>query len=237
MQANKKKQTAVDDAEKGTAQTCAEPKKQTIASTLQRVYSEEGPLALYRGLGPDADEGTCGLMKFFFLLLSGGANAAITACDPTQGGALVGADAHDQGEDPDVHHAAYDDRQLGRPPPSDAKKIAPKLKFRGNGGEIASPCLLACVLPFLSRSGASTTQSRNCGNGPLAINQQVSHRFCDQRRGFPMFNTRPSVDRDKRPTSPRPSRRAQQLGTACAAWIWVARSRHAARAEERKRPA
>ncbi|KAG6617326.1 Mitochondrial Carrier (MC) Family [Phytophthora cinnamomi] len=57
MQANKKKQTAVDDAEKGTAQTCAEPKKETIASTLQRVYSEEGPLALYRGLGPELTRG------------------------------------------------------------------------------------------------------------------------------------------------------------------------------------
>ncbi|CAI5709855.1 unnamed protein product [Peronospora effusa] len=33
-----------------------EPKK-TIASTLQRVYTEEGPLALYRGLGPELTRG------------------------------------------------------------------------------------------------------------------------------------------------------------------------------------
>ncbi|EEY56593.1 Mitochondrial Carrier (MC) Family [Phytophthora infestans T30-4] len=32
-------------------------KKETIASTLQRVYTEEGPLALYRGLGPELTRG------------------------------------------------------------------------------------------------------------------------------------------------------------------------------------
>ncbi|KAL3663031.1 hypothetical protein V7S43_011972 [Phytophthora oleae] len=52
MQANKKKQTA-----EGQLGTCAEPKKDTIASTLQRVYTEEGPLALYRGLGPELTRG------------------------------------------------------------------------------------------------------------------------------------------------------------------------------------
>ncbi|KAL4115401.1 hypothetical protein PRIC2_013563 [Phytophthora ramorum] len=51
MQANKKKKTAVADAKQG------EPKKETIASTLQRVYTEEGPLALYRGLGPELTRG------------------------------------------------------------------------------------------------------------------------------------------------------------------------------------
>ncbi|KAE8894047.1 hypothetical protein PF005_g30772 [Phytophthora fragariae] len=52
---NKKKQTATADQEK--VRTCVELKKETIASTLQRVYREEGPLALYRGLGPELTRG------------------------------------------------------------------------------------------------------------------------------------------------------------------------------------
>ena len=32
---------------------CARTRPATIVSTLQRVYSEEGPYALYRGLGPE----------------------------------------------------------------------------------------------------------------------------------------------------------------------------------------
>ncbi|KAE8967918.1 hypothetical protein PR001_g27856 [Phytophthora rubi] len=55
MQTNKKKQTTTADQEQ--AQTCVELKKETIASTLQRVYREEGPLALYRGLGPELTRG------------------------------------------------------------------------------------------------------------------------------------------------------------------------------------
>ncbi|KAG1708754.1 hypothetical protein DVH05_022379 [Phytophthora capsici] len=51
MQANKKKQTAEGQLDN------AEPKKDTIASTLQRVYTEEGALALYRGLGPELTRG------------------------------------------------------------------------------------------------------------------------------------------------------------------------------------
>ena len=34
-------------------------RKETIASTLQRVYKEEGPLALYRGLGPELTRVWC----------------------------------------------------------------------------------------------------------------------------------------------------------------------------------
>ncbi|POM72035.1 Mitochondrial Carrier (MC) Family [Phytophthora palmivora] len=52
MQANKKKQPSVD-LEQDQSDTCVQPKKETIVSTLQRVYTEEGPLALYRGLGPE----------------------------------------------------------------------------------------------------------------------------------------------------------------------------------------
>lgn len=59
MQA-KKKQSAVASAEQGQAAPASEAKpeaKDTIASTLQRVYKEEGPLALYRGLGPELTRG------------------------------------------------------------------------------------------------------------------------------------------------------------------------------------
>ncbi|ETI47216.1 hypothetical protein L914_08238 [Phytophthora nicotianae] len=57
MQSNKKKLSTAADQEQGQSNTCAEPKKDTIASTLQRVYTEEGPLALYRGLGPELTRG------------------------------------------------------------------------------------------------------------------------------------------------------------------------------------
>ncbi|KAG7384897.1 ADP/ATP carrier protein [Phytophthora pseudosyringae] len=48
MQANKKQQTAAGGQD---------PTQDTIASTLRRVYTEEGPLALYRGLGPELTRG------------------------------------------------------------------------------------------------------------------------------------------------------------------------------------
>lgn len=113
MQVNKKKQVAADDAEQ--SQTCAEPKKETIASTLQRVYTEEGPLALYRGLGPELTRvRSCFTVVAVDLLVLGWLMMLpFDALISTTGSALVGADAHDQGEDPDVHHAAHDDRQLG----------------------------------------------------------------------------------------------------------------------------
>ncbi|KAG6968781.1 hypothetical protein JG688_00005636 [Phytophthora aleatoria] len=57
MQSNKKKQAAATDLRQGQSNTCTESKKETIASTLQRVYTEEGPLALYRGLGPELTRG------------------------------------------------------------------------------------------------------------------------------------------------------------------------------------
>ncbi|KAG3118501.1 hypothetical protein PI124_g3307 [Phytophthora idaei] len=57
MQSNKKKQTAATDLKQGQSNTCTESKKETIASTLQRVYTEEGPLAFYRGLGPELTRG------------------------------------------------------------------------------------------------------------------------------------------------------------------------------------
>ncbi|GMF64616.1 unnamed protein product [Phytophthora lilii] len=94
MQANKKKQNAAADLEqaKDKQDTCAEPKKETIASTLQRV-------------------------------------------------ALVRADAHDQGEDPNVHHAAHDDRELGL----DAGTLGP----RGDLHSLIDPfALSAVVLPI-----------------------------------------------------------------------------------------
>ncbi|CAI5741451.1 unnamed protein product [Peronospora destructor] len=54
MQA-KPKQNDAGDLVKGQ-EISTEPKT-TIASTLQRVYTEEGPLALYRGLGPELTRG------------------------------------------------------------------------------------------------------------------------------------------------------------------------------------
>ncbi|KAF4322862.1 hypothetical protein BBO99_00002395 [Phytophthora kernoviae] len=56
MQA-KKKQTAGADLNQGQVPSAGGAKKETIASTLQRVYKEEGPLALYRGLGPELTRG------------------------------------------------------------------------------------------------------------------------------------------------------------------------------------
>ncbi|KAG7399035.1 ADP/ATP carrier protein [Phytophthora boehmeriae] len=54
---SKKKQTAVADLEQGQVSPAGRASKETIASTLQRVYKEEGPLALYRGLGPELTRG------------------------------------------------------------------------------------------------------------------------------------------------------------------------------------
>ncbi|RLN61825.1 hypothetical protein BBJ28_00022895 [Nothophytophthora sp. Chile5] len=52
MQAKKKAAVAEGELPKPS-----DGKKETIASTLQRVYKEEGPLALYRGLGPELTRG------------------------------------------------------------------------------------------------------------------------------------------------------------------------------------
>ncbi|KAL7692252.1 putative mitochondrial carrier domain protein [Plasmopara halstedii] len=56
MQVNKT-QIAATQLIRNQTDTCAESGKETIMSTLLRVYSEEGPLALYRGLGPEITRG------------------------------------------------------------------------------------------------------------------------------------------------------------------------------------
>ncbi|KAI9914150.1 hypothetical protein PsorP6_005752 [Peronosclerospora sorghi] len=57
IQANqKKKQNIMKNMEQGQ-EIRATTRQETIASTLQRVYKEEGPLALYRGLGPELTRG------------------------------------------------------------------------------------------------------------------------------------------------------------------------------------
>jgi hypothetical protein len=107
MQANKKKQVAAAGLEQGQ-ETCAEPKKDTIASTLQRVYTEEGPLALYRGLGPELTR--VRLLCLMGVACAGSGADACFLCVLHAGSAVVRADAHDQGEDPNVHHTGDDDR-------------------------------------------------------------------------------------------------------------------------------
>lgn len=51
VQSKKKSAAIAADVESG--QPVAPAKQDGIVTTLQRVYSEEGPLALYRGLWPE----------------------------------------------------------------------------------------------------------------------------------------------------------------------------------------
>ena len=88
-----------------------EPRK-TIASTLQRVYTEEGPLALYRGLGPELTRVRLQLLTYCFYARVD-ADLLTLLLGIYAGGALFRVNAHDQGKGPKLYHGAHDGRQLG----------------------------------------------------------------------------------------------------------------------------